>query len=358
MASLTNSAGLSTVRQFRPLEDNGWDDFVRRARNSSIFHTRAWLEALRRTYGYEPVAFTTSRGGLAPEDCLLFCQVKSWLTGSRLVSLPFSDHCALLVENPDEIPRLAAAAEHEVLRQKMDYLELRPPRGLRLETSLACSEYTYAFHEMDLTLPLEALFCGFHKDSIQRKIRRAEREALVYEEGRSDRLLDAFYGLMVMTRQRHQVPPQPRTWFANLRDCVGDLLKIRLAVSGGRPAAAVLTLRHKNTLVYKYGASDPQFHKLGAMHLLLWKCIREAKREGLRTFDLGRSNPGNSGLIVFKDRWGAKQSTLTYTRYGIPGRFEYRRDGTWKEALAKFAISRLPGRLFTGVGQLLYPHVG
>src|SRR5690348_4154328 len=135
MAALITPAGLAAVRQIRPLEDSRWDEFVRCAGDSSIFHTRAWLEALRRTYGYEPVAFTNSPGGLAIEGCLLFCRVKSWLTGSRLVSLPFADHCAPLVDNPDEIPRMVAAAEREVLQQKMDYLELRPRSDLRIETS-------------------------------------------------------------------------------------------------------------------------------------------------------------------------------------------------------------------------------
>ena len=42
---------------------------------------------------------------------------------------------------------------------------------------------------LDLRPGPEALFRNFHKDCIQRKIRRAAREALTYEEGRSDELL-------------------------------------------------------------------------------------------------------------------------------------------------------------------------
>ena len=42
----------------------------------------------------------------------------------------------------------------------------------------------------------------------------------------------------------------------NLIACLGDNVKIRVASKDGRPVASILTLRHKRTLVYKYGCSD------------------------------------------------------------------------------------------------------
>jgi len=75
----------------------------------------------------------------------------------------------------------------------------------------------------------------------------------------------------------------------NLIDCFGEALKIRIALRWGMPIAAILTLRYTDTLVYKYGCSDARFHPLSGMQLLFWRSIQEAKRDWLRTFDLGRS---------------------------------------------------------------------
>src|SRR6185295_20146121 len=83
-----------------PLRDSRWPDLIVRYPNASVFHTRGWLEALRSTYGYVPVAFTTSAPNENLTNAVLFCAVRSWLTGSRLVSLPFSDHCEPLVNVP------------------------------------------------------------------------------------------------------------------------------------------------------------------------------------------------------------------------------------------------------------------
>ena len=73
-------------------------------------------------------------------------------------------------------------------------------------------------------------------------------------------------------------------------------------------------------LVYKYGVSDERFHRLGAMPLLLWKAMLDAKDRGLSLFDLGRTDADNSGLATFKERLGATRSTLTYVRWAEANR--------------------------------------
>src|ERR1700691_1050981 len=86
----------TAVHEIDPLTDRRWDEFVRRCSQSSVFHTVAWLQALHRTYGCEPIVFSTAPPGTEIENGLVFCRVESWLTGTRLVSLPFSDHCDAL----------------------------------------------------------------------------------------------------------------------------------------------------------------------------------------------------------------------------------------------------------------------
>ena len=75
------------------------DGLVERHPKASVFHTPAWLQALRWTYGDEPVVFTTSPPTAELTNGVVFCRVKSWLTGRRLISLPFSDHCEPLCDS-------------------------------------------------------------------------------------------------------------------------------------------------------------------------------------------------------------------------------------------------------------------
>jgi lipid II:glycine glycyltransferase (peptidoglycan interpeptide bridge formation enzyme) len=349
------------IHYFHPLKDARWNGFVEGHRRASVFHTSAWLMALQRTYGYEPVAFTTSAPEEALENAVLFCRVESWLTGRRLVSLPFSDHCDPLVDQRDAAAMMARIAQQELSQNHWKYVEIRPLQPMAVPPPQCETTVPYAFHQLDLDRDLYTIFNSFHKNSIQRKIQRSEREGLGYREGTTPEFLEQFYRLFKVTRERHRVPPQPRKWFVNLIECLGSALKIRVAYKEDKAVAAMLTLRHKDTLIYKYGCSDARFNNLGSMHLLYWHAIQEAKSEGVRTFDLGRTDLGQQGLITFKNRWGARQSTLTYSRYSNSESSTHFFDvttGNWKARTGQYVLSHLPSRVVAKIGELLYGHVG
>jgi CelD/BcsL family acetyltransferase involved in cellulose biosynthesis len=352
---------LKVARAIDPLHDRRWDEFTAKHPRASVFHHSAWLEALSRTYGYKPVAYTTSAAGQELENAMVFCRVESWLTGRRLVSLPFSDHCEPLVDTPEDLDAITVAVEQDFQREQWRYIEMRPLRPLEIITSLPHATVPYTFHQLDLRPDIDTLFQNCHKNSTQRKILRAQREGLEYREGSSEELLDHFYHLLAYTRQRHHRPPQPRTWFVNLIECFPETLKIRVAYKDGRPVASVVTIRHKDTMVYKYGGSDPRFNNLGGMHLLLWTAIQEAKAAGLGCFDFGRSEAGQDGLITFKKRWGTTQSDLMYSRYGLSEDVVHMFESSgsnWKARLATYLLAHMQPGMLSLAGRALYRHVG
>lgn len=356
---LKTAAG--NVRQIDPLSDPRWDKFLRRHPRASLFHSTAWLEALRRTYGYEPIVYTTSSPEEPLHNGIAFCRIDSWLTGHRLVSLPFSDYCAPLVEEDEDLQVLVKALEAESLKRKWRYVEMRPLEMLDTGNPLVHPISTYTLHQLDLRPDLDTLFANFHKNSVQRKIRRAEKEGLTYQEGSNESMLDVFYQILLITRQRHKVPPQPKKWFRALIDCFGQDLKIRLVSKDGRPVAGMLTIRYKDTLVYKYGGSDARFNRFGGMHHLYWQSIQDAKNSGLRTFDLGRTDADQDGLITFKGRWGATRSKLTYSRLTPLGNAVHIFDPTvrtWRTEAAKHIFAYVPPRLLSVLGNALYKHIG
>src|SRR5215475_12096757 len=95
--------------EFDPVHDARWKEFVARHPKASVFHSPEWLEALRLTYGYKPVVFTTSPPANELKNGLVCCEINSWLTGRRLVSLPFSDHCAPLFDSREDLHFLVDA---------------------------------------------------------------------------------------------------------------------------------------------------------------------------------------------------------------------------------------------------------
>src|SRR4029077_19220650 len=185
---------------------------------------------------------------------------------------------------------------------------------------------------------------------------RAERENLDYEAGRSESLLAKFYHLLLLTRRRHQLPPQPLAWFRNLAHCLGDRLAIRLVSKDGQPIASILTMTFKNSLVYKYGCSDARCHNLGGMPLLFWKTIQKGKVLGAHEFDLGRSEVDNPGLVNFKEHLGAAGSQLLYLR--IERHLSRPTVTDWKVRFLRKAFSQMPNPLLKLAGSLFYRYIG
>jgi hypothetical protein len=320
-----------------------------------VFHSTNWLRALQTTYKYDPLVVTTCPPDAVLTNGIVFCRVKSWLTGRRFVSLPFSDHCEPLVNNSTELDYLLLHMKQYVGAGKWKYIEIRPTSFQPGSQTGLGRSVTYRLHRLDLSKSPQELFQNFHKDCIQRKIRRAERENLQYEEGTSEDLLQKFYRLLVMTRRRQHLPPQPLDWFRGLIGAFGNDLKIRVASKDGVAVACILTLSHKKAIVYKYGCSNAAFNNLGGPALVFWKTIQEAKDAGFEELDMGRSDTANPGLIAFKEHWGAVGTSITYWSY--PHRPAASPTG-WKKIIGRQVVSAAPDLALETVGKLLYRHIG
>lgn len=346
--------GLACVYEVDPLQDARWLSLIERDPRASIFHHPGWLRALSRTYGYEPVVFTTSAPDEPLTNGVVFCQVNSLLTGRRLVSLPFSDHCEPLTQ-PHELQTILQLLQERMDRDGLRYVELRPLQSCP-DSEAVCQSEKFAFHTIDLRPPAADILKSLHKDSIRRKIQRAEREHLIYEVGNQDELLKKFFHLFAMTRRRHGLPPTPFRWLTNLAECLGDRAEVRLASLGREPVAALFTLKFGQTMVYKYGASDARFNNLGGTPFLFWKAIEDAKEHGIQEMDLGRSDLDNEGLIRFKGQLGSTKTLISYWR--LARGFQPVRKSSRSFQIASQLLAHAPASLQIAIGDLFTKHMG
>src|SRR6266850_3358261 len=121
-----SDSGMSmAVERIDPLNDPRWAAFLERHSEATVFHTPPWLNALARTYGYKPVVYGHTREDEVTSG-IVFCRVNSWLTGSRLVSLPFSDHCQPLVSRFGDLGEMLSAVQAARQAEEWKYIELRP----------------------------------------------------------------------------------------------------------------------------------------------------------------------------------------------------------------------------------------
>lgn len=347
-----------TIYSVDPCEDPRWLDLIWKHPAATAFHHPGWLAALRAMYNYPVMAFTTTPPSQPLTNGLPFCLVTTLLTNSRLISLPFTDHLSPLESSVEESMTLLKSCERMAGVRGCRYVELRPASPSPFMEDLAFKpSRREVLHRIDLRPSIEELHKALNYATIRRKINRAGNEGLRFETGTSDELLDDFYGLMVRTRRRHGVPPQPRAWFRTVLSHLPDVARLRLAYAGRTPIAAMFTLEHGSSFIYKYAASDPERSQTGAAVLLVWQAIQYAKQAGYRWFDMGRTDAAHTGLATYKERWGAQPSPLIYYSCPPPEGGE----SSVSKAIARLSmpiVRRMPTSLFVLMGRVLYRHVG
>src|SRR2546422_4513740 len=95
------------MQQVDPFTYPDWNACLLAAPSASIFHTTNWLRVLQESYGYRPYYFACFKEQQLTA-LLPFMEVKSWVTGVRGVSLPFSDYCEPVIETQTAAPEVLA----------------------------------------------------------------------------------------------------------------------------------------------------------------------------------------------------------------------------------------------------------
>jgi CelD/BcsL family acetyltransferase involved in cellulose biosynthesis len=335
------------------LQDPRWLSFVERHPRALIFHHPAWADMIGSTYGYQRFALCVLDGDRQVAGGLPVIEIRGLRRQRRWVSLPFSDLCPPLLSEHLEAESFTMALEQARLDARV--------RSLQVRAELAGADRYQGseavIHTTSLERDVDALFQTFHRSQVQRNLRRAEREQLVVRVGSDQEdLTRSFYGLHVQTRRRLGMPVQPRRFFSAIWE---QLLEqghgwLLLVESDSRPVAAAvfLTSPAKQTVTYKYGASDSAFWSKRPNHLLFAHAIRLACEQGYRQFDWGRSDLPDAGLREFKNGWAGVEEPLLYTTL-VDGEPAAEGSGRALNA-ARAALSHSPAWVCRVSGEMFY----
>ena len=348
-------AETSCLEVVDPTGVSGWDELVSCHPETTVFHTSSWARVLSSTYGYRPTYFMWVEGGKIIA-LLPFMEIRSWLTKTRGVSLPFTDEC---------VPILANGLSYlEVLPPVIDFAESRSWKTLEFRgrargmSNLPVAA-EYLSHEVDLSGGEEET-CSRIRDNAQRNVRKAEREGVSAEPDRTPAGMREFYRLNCLTRKEHGLPPQPVRFFENIREHIlnkglGTLL---LARYRGKPISGAVFLHFGQKAIYKYGASDRSYQHLRGNNLVFRVGIRLLCSQKFRTLSFGRTDLHHEGLRQFKLSWGATEKSLQYVRYDVQSKAYLRTKKNRGKVPWETTLSKLPIPVLKFIGSIAYRHVG
>ncbi len=236
---------------------------------------------------------------------LPLAEVKSWMFGHSLCSLPFCVYGGIVATSERARQELDHAAQRLAAKLNVDYLEYRSFAALHSDWAhkdlyVTFRKEIYADHEQNML-------------AIPRKQRAMVRKGIKAElRGEVDQNVDRFFALFSDNVRRHGTPTLSKRYFQLLLNVFGRDCEVTTIVNpDNKPLSSVLTFYFRDEVLPYYAGDDLTARHFAANDFKYWDLMQRATQRGCKFFDYGRSKIG-TGTYHFKMNWGFKPQPLSY----------------------------------------------
>jgi len=305
-AELATSAAAKavSVRAFAAGDRERWTAFVERCPEATFFHRIEWQDIIEQVFRHRTHYLLAERDACVV-GVLPLAEVKSWIFGHSLVSLPFCVLGGSAVVDPAAAQSLHFAACELARSLGVDHLELRHRTAKEPNWP---EQNLYVTFRKPIVADAEANLLAIPRKQ-RAMVRKGIKAGLASE---SDSAVDRFFALYADNVHRHGTPPLPRRYFESLLQAFGrDCRVLTIVDPVGTPVSSVLTFYFRDEVLPYYAGDAPRARELAANDFKYWALMREAGEQGYRIFDYGRSKQG-TGSFDFKKNWGFEPSPLHY----------------------------------------------
>lgn len=355
---------MSSVRIIDPSTEPRWDEFVMAHPFGWLCHLSGWKKVIEETFGHMKASYL----GLYDKDggelraALPMFEVKSFITGHRLTSIPFATLSDPLISTRGDMEQLLDSALDLLNRIDGSYMVVRTHLATRLmpDDRLAGTN-TYKNHYLRLNAPLDQLRLSFHRTCVRQRIARAVKSGLQLRFGENESDLRMFYELHAATRKRLGLPAPPLSLLEGLWKTFFPAGQLSLLLSEYRKkvVGGIIVLKFRHRMSGEFLGWDETCRDMSPTHHLFWEAIKLADAEGRGIFDFGRSSPVDASLMAFKNRWGT--DVVDLPQYYYPPARAKRNPapgGSLTYRIVREMCKRLPGPGFRLMSGFCFRHMG
>jgi hypothetical protein len=341
-----------------------WDEFVFRNTAGLIFQTSKWKNILEAAFPHirgNVLAVCDSASGEIRAGIPIY-SVRSWLLGTRLVSIPFASVCDALVSSEEDFAELVPHLFEQKPPRAPATLEIRASRSgdVLLKNGFAKTS-SYKHHYIRVDKPLDALLSSFSQTAIRRMLSKGVKAGITVRSDFSEQGLHEFYSLFLLSRKRLRLPPIPIAFFSAIRKELGpEHSAIFVATKDSQPIGAMIAVRGNGAAFLEYSGEAPEARNSGVNQLLIWEGIKFSQMNGDKTVSLGRTAPNNDGLLRYKRHWGSVEEDLPFFTIGkqAPSSRVKEKEKSFSYRTAQWLAARSPLPVCKLLGKFCYSHWG
>jgi FemAB-related protein (PEP-CTERM system-associated) len=313
-----------TLRLANDTDALKWDDFVENHPQASPYHRMAWLHAVKKSYGFDPMPIvaecdqTKKFKGILP-----VVRLTTPLKGASLCALPYCDFGGPLVSVSESESESESDVQSKIVEFAVQLLKSENASYLEVRTCAhdedTNNELAGQKVRMLLELPdsADTLLASF-KSKLRSQIRKAEKNGLSYKIGNNAQLLEDFYRVYCINMRDLGSPAHHKDWFSEITACYGENAIISVVYHDSLPIGGGIVLLNKYIAAIPWASTIQAYNKLAPNMLLYWSLLAYCADKQIHTFDFGRSTY-NEGTYKFKKQWGATPRRLNWECYQKDG---------------------------------------
>lgn len=291
----------------------GWETYVNRHADGTLFSTLAWRDSVRAVFGHEDIYLTALRKGRIVGVLPLFF-IASRVAGRMLVSVPYGVGGGILADDPEAAADLFKTAQSIAVEQKCQAIDLRSEQAII--PGVPVNDRYVGFCRRLPERPEDVLAW------LPRKARAAARNGqdkyqLTVSVG--DEHLKEVWRLYSISMRRLGSLTYPYSFFERLVENTPDRHWVSLVRWNGSNVAGLVTFLFRDTVMPYFIGTTDNARSCSASNFIYLTVMERAVAGGYQLFDFGRSRRDNTGSYDFKRFNGFEPRPLGYQIYTVPG---------------------------------------
>ncbi len=280
-----------------------WDKYIANHDQSTFCHRAGWYRVIKKAFGHQPHYLVAEQDGAICGVLPLF-EVKSWLFGHSLVSVPFCVYGGALGESAEVVRALEDYAADLAKKLNVDHLEIRNIKPTREDWPVKSIHATF-IRELHPTDEENLAAVKYKQRAV---VRKCLKNGLTVEF--PDKIDEFFHAYSTSVRNLG-TPVFSKRYFNELRQEFGDDCELVSVKKDGELHCALMSFYHKDTVLPYYGGGLPESRQSKAMDYMYFEQMCRAGRKGFKKYDFGRSKK-ETGPYNYKRHWGFEETPLHY----------------------------------------------
>jgi hypothetical protein len=282
------------ILSHKEIDPAQWDAFIEASPQGMIYHKYHYISALADTW-----QASVLRNG--PQYLAVFPFAMKRKYGIRYTLQPvFAQYWGIcLAPMNSKISRA-----FELRKQHIQAVLEKLPRDIRLFEHSFSPAFDYPLpllwnkyqltprytYQINLDRPIDDVWSEFAENT-RRDIRKAEKSKItVQDHDQFDTIMDI--GNRSWGNKIKNVKPEEyarlKRVYEHFRES-GESYLLTAMADTGEAAAGILFFVHKDTTIYYFGGTAPEYKHSGAMSLIIWEAIKKAHAAGYKVFDFDGS---------------------------------------------------------------------